>query len=338
MKAVKILALALALIATTFFVSTVQAEVPSEGLVAYFPFEDSPSDVSAGHEGIVEGAITYPEGKVGNAAHFDGSSFISVDGEDFALTEWTVSFWIYLEDKPSNRYTPVCKKAGVDGSGVSNYVTYYDQHGYLQQFYQSCDDSRMKRAGLSPSPVDTWTGDVGNWFQWTMTMDAEGTFTLYINGIRHLWGNGEDRSWGTEEPCADPETPFLIGGKATYLDNNFKGLIDELRVYSVALSQDEVKDLSGTEKVWVLEETGTTNDLLAVRGSNPTDVFAVEQDVFAVGQVDTILHHKGNANYLPKFLRFEHRQQPPVHFPSNVPQLSSLFSPLFMLICQINIF
>ena len=88
------------------FCSVVRAQIPTDGLVAYFPFNGNANDASAnGNDGTVYGAtLTNDRYSVTNSAYFfDGiSSYILVSNSpSLSLTNITISLWV----KPAPGFT-----------------------------------------------------------------------------------------------------------------------------------------------------------------------------------------------------------------------------------------
>jgi len=71
----------------------------NDGLIAYFPFEGNAQDVSGNsNHGTEVGAVSYTDGAEGLSATFDGTTYITAKGAPFTLDEWTISFWVNIEE------------------------------------------------------------------------------------------------------------------------------------------------------------------------------------------------------------------------------------------------
>ena len=220
----------------------VPEEVPEEmdindGLIAYFPFEDNANDVSGNNNhGAEVGIVSYEVGAVGQAATFDGESYIVASGEPFALTEWTISFWLYVDEAPPQYwYSPVTKQAVTNEGTAGNYnyaFTYYYNQWFDSQ-YEDCSGNNADHMMHPGQPLL-----VGQWYHIVSTRSMSGEYKIYLNG------NLGSESDGSDEPCIEsPEAPFLIGGKVTDMTYLFKGQIDELRVYGKAHDAEFVQEL-----------------------------------------------------------------------------------------------
>ncbi|GAB4542817.1 MAG: hypothetical protein Kow0063_35320 [Anaerolineae bacterium] len=76
--------------------------LPTMGLVAYYPLDGNANDESGnGNHGKEYGGLEYVEGRVGQAAYFDGvDDYIEIipQGSVSVFGDFTISAWTYLED------------------------------------------------------------------------------------------------------------------------------------------------------------------------------------------------------------------------------------------------
>ena len=104
LKHFKIIIVALSLIIYTLcVVDNSICEVPKNGLVAEFLFEDNVNDTS-GNEKLAEinGNITYSSGIIGQAAVFDGNSWLTLHDFYLPTNTGTVSVWVYVDETAEN--------------------------------------------------------------------------------------------------------------------------------------------------------------------------------------------------------------------------------------------
>ena len=69
----------------------------SKTLVAFYPFNGNVNDQSGnGNNGASSGGVSYPSGRIGQAASFDGTTgYISVpDSSSLRLNQFTLAAWI----------------------------------------------------------------------------------------------------------------------------------------------------------------------------------------------------------------------------------------------------
>ena len=202
------------------------------GLVAYWKLDETSGttaydSVGDDHGTLMNGPV-WTEGKIGGALEFDGQNdLINVgDQADLELQELTLSFWAQL-DNPSGSFQGGIAKGNVFGT------VYYIS--YRISFHLG-----TVRAGVT-NTSDQYFGDLGSvsdndWHLYTMTV-GNGDVTLYIDG-----------QFEFTVPYTGPidytkvQNRFLIGAEYDG-DYSFDGKMDDIRVYNVALSYEEVNEL-----------------------------------------------------------------------------------------------
>ena len=164
-----------------------------------------------------------------NAANFDGKAVVEVPHStafDYT-TKLSASAWIYPTARPTSDLYSIL-------SNDTNYEFHLDTNGKL--FWWWNQDSMTSSATI---PLNTWT-------HIAITMDSTtggGRQRIYINGV----ADATTKSWkGTliANPC-----PFYIGGDintagtctAPNANRNFRGMIDEVKLYGYELSAAEVQ-------------------------------------------------------------------------------------------------
>ena len=88
-----------------FIISVVSAQIPSDGLVGYWPFTGNANDASGnGNNGTVNGATLTTDrfGNANSAYSFDGNDRINLSLIDLSsYNQMSMDIWIY----PTNYYT-----------------------------------------------------------------------------------------------------------------------------------------------------------------------------------------------------------------------------------------
>lgn len=109
---------------------TVQCEkedlrvIPTEGLIAYYPFNGSALDESGNsHDGTIYGAVFKTDGSNrGRSIMFDGiDDYIKLDKlEDFnsSLESFSISFWIKSDTNEVDKYESIMKTINSDPAGT----------------------------------------------------------------------------------------------------------------------------------------------------------------------------------------------------------------------------
>ena len=237
MKTTKIIALVIAVITVcALMIPSVSAADIDKGLVAYYTFDDA--DVAKDATGNANGAATNggklatAEGKVGNAVKFDSTESIKIDGSKIGtLKNFTVAAWLKVED-------------------VASIIVHTNNGWGADDMNLNITGSRQISAELNGlwGRWSWWTNDndVGSeWAHVAVVVDMKDTTsaTYYVNGVEiaknTLEGDNADYAKG-EFPGVN-FTNFFIGGGPN--GHQYKGLMDELRIYNRALSADDVAAL-----------------------------------------------------------------------------------------------
>ena len=214
-----------------------KGQVVTEGLVSYWTFNDADmegttaKDIWGDNDGTLVGDPEVVEGKVGQALNFDGSDdYVEVPDDD-SLQLWTshtLEAWIYQMESRSSR---IIDKIG---AGTAN-GPHLDTHPGTT--LRTC-------AGNCISTAVTYT--LEEWHHVAVTFD-EGDVKLYIDG--EVEGEGTVTS-----PLAGNNLTLKVAADSNG-QNLFLGIIDEVRVYDRALSEDEIEQNMNAEGLAVASST-----------------------------------------------------------------------------------
>ena len=174
----------------------------------------------------IESQFASVDGSFCNAGSFDGGGVVMVPGDsrfDYS-TKLSATAWIYPTARPSSDLYSIL-------SNDKNYEFHINPSGKLYWWWNS---SNLTSA--STIPLNKWT-------HVAITFDSvSGRQYIYINGVR----DGNTGSWkGTLQPNG---CNFYIGGDVSTSAGcpfmparNFRGKIDEVKLYNYELSQAEVQ-------------------------------------------------------------------------------------------------
>jgi|GEM_PF-2214072 len=205
---------------------------PSPGPVGWWKLNegsgtDAADDGSGNNDGVVEGSYDWVNGYDGNSAiDFEVGRVLVPDAAALRPTNTvSVSAWINLADEQSNARVVV---KGPDND--ESYLLETNVDNYLKFLIRQdcntndCNDYFVDNEGLS----------AGEWTHVAGTFD--GTWMkLYIDG------NKVDESNDANGILLSQDTNDLAIGNRSDSDNRpFVGMIDDVRVYDYALSDDEV--------------------------------------------------------------------------------------------------
>ncbi len=202
---------------------------PSQEPIAAYSFDEGEGetlhdDTGNGHEGTIEGA-EWVGGKFGEALRFDGEEdCVTVpSSESLQLTDsFTLETWVRPQE--GRVWMPAITKEAADEEHI----------GYM-----------LLAGGPAETPAGVVAKDNSSW------EEAAGAKTLPERGWSHLalTSNGEelrlyvDGELAATEPVHDaqPTTgPLRIGCGVGW--GNFKGLIDEVRIYERPLDVEEINE------------------------------------------------------------------------------------------------
>lgn len=201
------------------------------GLTAQYAFENNLDD-SYGlfDEGTITGdridntggTISYADGVVGKAAVFDGSSGIKLPDGLISSEHYSVTMWVYAEQH--SQFT----------------TTFFggSENSWISLVPQSWDNNTMLWSG-SKVYYDASTGSrirAKQWHHIAFTVDGDAV-KVYVNGVLKYSGTGF------------PDV-FSAGGGSFGLGVNwwdipFKGMIDELRIYNLPVTEEVIAKLAG---------------------------------------------------------------------------------------------
>ena len=208
------------------------------GLVAYYSFENgNASDFSGNnYHGEEKGGVNFSsDSKIGSkSANFDGvNDFIRIQNFN-AISEknFSISFWA----KPNFSYNDVNSTftpgfiAWINSSS-SNFVIYQNQFN-LTVFLMNTNNGNNWS-------YDSFEFSSGEWIFITAVYNkTSDRIKLYVNGEEASLGSGLGNNG------LNGSAHLTIGKAYNYY---FKGLIDDLKIYDKALTEDEILDLCGSD-------------------------------------------------------------------------------------------
>jgi hypothetical protein len=206
-----------------------QPVYPSDdGLVLYLPFSEGTGTIAHdkspyGNDGTIYGA-TWTNGKYGKALSFDGVDDY-VDTADIDLDYVTVSAWINVSTYQTN-WRVIVSKGWISYSFGSVYLISIEDKGL---------SFGVRTSGGSTLSATTWVVPILNtWVHVVGTYDGS-TVKLYVNGVLRASQPGSGVLNKNNYRWMIGRDP--IPGQARY----FNGLIDEVRIYNRALSEEEIR-------------------------------------------------------------------------------------------------
>lgn len=208
------------------------------GLIGYWNFDDCDScstatdkSVSANNATLystcasVVGNIHASSGKLGLGLTGDGTDNCAVITDTFDPTSYTISAWV----KPSlvAASSIFVRSSGTDPTSFWSHQLRVNSSGNFEAYLN--DGSPLTVSGSTPIVANTW-------YHVVATAANSGQMHLYVNGVEE----GTAVSVGTMSTNGDT---YLIASNSGDGMGYFNGVIDEVRLYSRALSADEIRAL-----------------------------------------------------------------------------------------------
>jgi hypothetical protein len=221
--------------------ATIQADITT-GLVGYWPLDGDALDVSGNDlHGTISGAVKPAadrQGYADSALSFTGAAdcYISVtDTPRLQITgEMTLAAWVFLDKANANNGRIIAKSGGsgarawslnveASSGGVTNPATFQ---------VAASGTTNLSARDTKPLPTDQWVHMAG----------------VYRPGeVMEVYVNGELRGTNTTgipgSQYSNNSLAVFIGSRNACTNCSWMGMIDEARVYSRALSAEEIKEL-----------------------------------------------------------------------------------------------
>ena len=198
-------------------------------LILWLSMEGNAFDNSSYNWSTTNGGAVFGTGKFGLAAtNFTSSAHIDVNSAlDYASTNMTISFWMYVRNGVSpDRQNPITKAYGGDGTFT------VEPGGTISFFYGSFGgDGGSYTSDSSPSYTNA------TWEHWAIVRDRTGrTTTWYKNGV----ADAPESYSSTYDPLHSTNDLQIGYG---YTGNSINGSIDEVMIFNRTLNAAEIKAL-----------------------------------------------------------------------------------------------
>lgn len=208
-----------------------------KGLVAHWKFDGDLKDSSKfGNDGVAVGGksgVTYVNSVLGKGVKLDGKSYIEVEDSDSLdlSDQFTFSFWVYKED--------MRKQDNMDG-GVPYIIKNNEEYGDfpygVYEWWEMTPGITFCDENGADDIHSQKQVDIQKWTLVSVTYDGK---TMKIYQDKELV-----KSDLKSISLINSTQPLYIGfGHFMTVDNFFKGVLDDMRIYNEALSYDEIEEL-----------------------------------------------------------------------------------------------
>ncbi len=196
---------------------------PPPDMVSWWPGDGNTTDIQSGNNGTLQGGATFATGEVGQAFSLNGTNqYVEIpDSANVSITgPMTIDAWINTNDN-ANEHAIVEK---YDGGGTNGYFFRLNSGGHL--------GAGMCNASTCSAVVGATQVTTGTFHHVAAVFDGT-NLRVYLDGVL-------DGTASSVSPT-DGVNPLEIGARGGSPFNFFTGLIDEVEVFSRALTADEVQ-------------------------------------------------------------------------------------------------
>ncbi|MGA1820248.1 MAG: nitrous oxide reductase family maturation protein NosD [Thermoplasmatota archaeon] len=227
-----------------------------DGVVAYYKMDENewignPAEVidSSGnglHGRPMKGAKLDSDGKFNTAGHFDGvDDYVELEDYellDFGTGPFSVSVWIRLDkDCPENIGNKIVQKRGGRDKSWGQIT------GWMMAVQRVGDSVYVKNTGVDDGMGNSielanmqYVGKVDTWIHLVFTWDTTSAY-LYVNGGERTYSKSNPNVGNISN--SRKATIGCHWNNATFQDQFFHGLIDEVRIYDKVLNVDGIDSL-----------------------------------------------------------------------------------------------
>ncbi|MDD5544271.1 MAG: hypothetical protein PHX83_13965, partial [Acidobacteriia bacterium] len=238
-----------------------QCTAPPSGMVSWWPGDGNANDIKGANNGTLEGGVSFTSGKVGEAFNFNGVDSGVDLGSWFNFQTFTIDMWV----KPAAAQVQYADIMDNNHSNFRSWVIQYNNIG-TQYVWGAHPDGGI----VFDLVADTWQ-------HLAITRDSSNVYRLYLNGV--LVGSTTGSG-----PLTYDGTQFLRFGRFGGGGRNWAGQLDEVEIFSRALSQTEIQaivnagsagkcraiDISKAFRAASIPLNGTTNLSFSLTNPNAT--------------------------------------------------------------------
>jgi hypothetical protein len=214
---------------------------PTEGLVAYYPFDGNSEDQSGhGHDGLLHGGTLTTDrfGHPNSAYRFNGiDEYMSVILDELKQAEcWTVSMWVDADELKGGG--PFSLLTSTPGYRANGFWWHFYPNGNVR--YRTHDNSaglQVSNEAFLPIQTQTWQHHV---------------VVIGMNRIVHFLNGKQVYAWSTIFSASrlDSNSLELRIGEGYNFENPYplSAAIDDIRVFNRQLTESEIQKLYSEPK------------------------------------------------------------------------------------------
>ncbi len=210
------------------------AAIDPETVVGAWLFEENTGNTAKdssgkGNDGDIQGAPKLVNGRFGKALEFDGQGdhIIIKDSDSLDLNEMTVAAWLNLSAYTDDQRV-ITKEEGTSDPYTAYSLQISGAGDTKLEFRPTLNGARQRIETGADVPLNVWTHVAA-------TYDGS-EVVLYLNG------EIDKQTPATGEMMVN-DKDLWIGASEFYTPRFFSGTMDDAVLFSVALSQNEIKEL-----------------------------------------------------------------------------------------------
>ena len=220
--------------------------LPEDALLAYYPLNGNGDDLTGTWNATNFGATSATDrnGVANGAMYFDGNSYLKADNVDWNGGTFTVSIWINSDDVPSWYRFAFSIHAGLTG-----YINKGDANiSIIQGGINNIDGVYAENNGMEPSQNYQFGILTNNTWNHLVMVRSGNEKKAYLNGVLVDTKTDTQGTLSFQNGQIVIGAPNFWGGGNGWTSNGrntakFKGYIDDMRIYNVALAQAQVEAL-----------------------------------------------------------------------------------------------
>ena len=263
-KAIKVICIFSLFFTAMWYVNSVDAKLDEKTIAGMWTFEEGKGKevkdlTENGSDGVFVGDLKWAKGKFGGGLEFNGAdTWVKIgtkgDADTLAALDFkdskgfSIHAWVYAAAAPTGKCV-IWK-----GLGCSTWSQFLLGTGAHENGANSAQASFHIRAGNGgarlevlgdPLPEKEWVHLVGVW-------DGD-KLHVYVNGKLQNSADAPGAPW------ASPEEVYMGADPGCGKRCQWNGIMDEIAIFNVALSEDEVESLgSGIEGALAVDAAGKT--------------------------------------------------------------------------------
>lgn len=269
------------LLISTVIATIATSQTPTNGLKAYYPFNNNTNDYAGTLHGVSNGTAQYATDRWGNSNFcynvVGNSNHIILPSDNWVNGDYSVSAWVNITQTASY---PRLYDFG-NGYGINNVIGKLSHAGNASpsiEYYASSTSDGSNYLSNTPLIANVW---------YHLVYVSEGfVMKIFINNV--LIGSMS----GTHIPESIYRTSNKIGGSNAPLQDDTYALIDEFRLYSKALNTQEIGQLYTEGNPTGINEQSLSSSIFSIYPNPANTNLSINIDSQSTKELEKIINLK----------------------------------------------